>query len=68
MGLFILFRGVLGFGVFAFLIDLVQSIIFGHRRVDLQFLMEKILQWGAAGVFYGWWMWRIEYDPDEGEG
>jgi len=68
MGLFILLRGVLGFGTFTFLIDLGENLLFEHRHIDLDFLAGKILQWGVTGVFWGWFVWRIEYDPDEDEG
>lgn len=68
MGLFILFRGILGFGLLTLFIDLAQSILFEHHRIDLEFLAEKILQWGAAGVFWGWCMWLIEYGRDKDEG
>jgi hypothetical protein len=68
IGLFILFNGILGFGVFAFLIDLGSSFLFEHRHIDLEFLVAKALQWFAAGLFFGWFTWRIEYDADEDEG
>ena len=68
MGLFILFNGILGFGVFTFLIDLGSSFLFEHRHIDFKFLVAKALQWFVAGLFVGWFMWRIEFDPDEDEG
>jgi hypothetical protein len=67
MGLFILFRGVLGFGLFTFLIDLSSSSLLEHRHIDFDFLVGKAFQWFASGLFFGWFMWRIEYDPDEDE-
>jgi hypothetical protein len=68
MGLFILYQGVFGFGAFTLLIDLAVSFLFEHRHFDFEFLVAKAFQWFAAGLFFGWFMWRIEYDADEDEG
>jgi hypothetical protein len=68
IGLYILFHGILGFGTFTFLIDLGENFLFEHRHIDFEFLVAKALQWVAAGLFFGWFMWRVEYDPDEDEG
>jgi hypothetical protein len=65
MGLFILFDGILGFGTFTFLIDVAVSALFEHRRIDFEFVIAKVLQWSAAGLLFGWLMWRIEYAADE---
>jgi len=68
MGRFILLRGILEFGTFTFLIGLGENLLFEHRKIDLHFLVLKVLQWGIAGVFFGWIIWRVEFDPDEEEG
>jgi hypothetical protein len=67
-GFYILTRGVLVFGAFTFLIDLVVSVLLEHWHLDFKFVIGKMLQWGFSGLFYGWWMWRIEFDSDEDEG
>jgi hypothetical protein len=66
--LYILFHGILAFGTFTFLIDLGANALFEHHRVSIEFLITKVLQWFATGVFWGWFTWRIEYDSDQDEG
>jgi uncharacterized membrane protein YdbT with pleckstrin-like domain len=67
-GFFILIRGVLVFGFFAFVIDLAVNYFFEHRHLDLAFLIAKIVQWALAGLIYGWMNWRFEFDDEENEG
>jgi hypothetical protein len=50
-----------------FLIDLGERSVFEHRHISLEFLIRKALLGIAAGLFFGWFMWRIEYDADEEE-
>ena len=67
-GFYILTRGVLGFGAATLLIDLAVSVLFEHRRLNFGFAIGKLLQWGAAGLFYGWLTWRVGYDDEENSG
>ena len=65
--LYILFHGILTYGAFAFLIDLGANALFEHHQVSFEFLIAKVLQWFAAGLFFGWFTWRVEYGSDEDE-
>jgi len=65
VGRYIFFQGVLFYGTLTFLIELGWDFLFEHRPIGFAFLIGKAFQWGVAGLFFGWWTWRIEYDSDE---
>jgi hypothetical protein len=60
-GRYIFTRGIL-IGVLALVIDLAVAVFFEHRRLDLLFVAEKLLQWGLFGPIAAWWSWHVDFD------
>jgi hypothetical protein len=64
---YILIRGIFGFGFLAGSIALSVELFVEHHRLGVATVLIELLVWGLSGLFYGWWMWRLEYEDEENE-
>jgi hypothetical protein len=46
-------------------LNLLASMVIEHRQVETHQVVVSGFTWSMAGLFYGWWMWRLEFEDED---
>jgi hypothetical protein len=50
---YVLLYGVVAYGGFTFALDVSSEVFFDHRQLSTPVLIDKAIQWAAAGIAFG---------------